>query len=623
MTISLRLDDPHAQRWSMLLVPVFFGLVSVWLGADTNFDLRNYHLYNAYAFLTGRRGLDLAPAGMQSYFNPLLDLPYYYMSLHWASWLVGFIMGALHGCTFVLVLNIAKSSLPDLPGAGRYRLPLLLAAAGCLTANFLDELGATLGDVTTALFELGALWVILANWDALLGWSRRAAAMLLFSGAVAGLGVGLKLTNGVYALGLCAAFLAVPVPWPARLRLGFLFGLGVLLGFALTGGFWVAAMWHDYGNPLYPQFSAVFPSPLTSGVNAVDARWFPHGWVQVLFWPLLFTLNSHYVSELRVFQVIWALLYLLFLAWGGWTLSRRLRHRDAPAMEPRRLYVFAYIGIAFLLWMKLFGVYRYLVAIEMLAPLAVFMLLVHLLGHERGRRVTGWALGFAVFVVLMGATRSWGHAPWADPLYRADVPSITAPATTTVLTTQAGDGEPYAWLVPFFPRETAFLGVRVNFPESRRYAQRAHEIIRSRGGPVFAIIAGDATAVWDETEHAQMAASIVRANAWAARLGMTQSRNDCLPLRWFKEKIGLDVNVSRTPAQDGSVRCELILPGDTETEAAAKNRAYAAEYAANLALDGFSLDMGSCVVYTAYIGRGVFPYQWCKVQETAGIAQGK
>lgn len=62
---------------------VLFGILSVMLGQDANWDLRNYHLYNAYAWLNDRLETDLAPAQMQSYFVPVLDVPYYGMSVHW------------------------------------------------------------------------------------------------------------------------------------------------------------------------------------------------------------------------------------------------------------------------------------------------------------------------------------------------------------------------------------------------------------------------------------------------------------------------------------------------------------------------------------------------------------
>src|SRR5271167_1435703 len=45
-------------------------------GPDASWDLRNYHLYNGYAWLHGRVGTDLDPAQMQTFHSPLLDIAY-------------------------------------------------------------------------------------------------------------------------------------------------------------------------------------------------------------------------------------------------------------------------------------------------------------------------------------------------------------------------------------------------------------------------------------------------------------------------------------------------------------------------------------------------------------------
>jgi hypothetical protein len=51
---------------------IALGAAAVALGQDTNWDLRNYHLYNGYAALTGRLDRDIAPAQIQTYLNPTL-----------------------------------------------------------------------------------------------------------------------------------------------------------------------------------------------------------------------------------------------------------------------------------------------------------------------------------------------------------------------------------------------------------------------------------------------------------------------------------------------------------------------------------------------------------------------
>jgi hypothetical protein len=100
--------------WALLLLSGFigaFGVLSVHLGQNADFDLRNYHLYNAFQFLHDRFYLDLNAAGYQSFFNPLLDVPYYTLAtvaLPNAPRLVAFIMGGYDAAMALAVVLIAQ-----------------------------------------------------------------------------------------------------------------------------------------------------------------------------------------------------------------------------------------------------------------------------------------------------------------------------------------------------------------------------------------------------------------------------------------------------------------------------------------------------------------------------------
>ena len=82
---------------------------------DNNWDLRNYHLYNAFAWLDGRVSRDLFAAGYQSYFNPLLDLPYYVLSVQLLPGfprLVAVLSGIPSGFLAWVALRITHITLP-------------------------------------------------------------------------------------------------------------------------------------------------------------------------------------------------------------------------------------------------------------------------------------------------------------------------------------------------------------------------------------------------------------------------------------------------------------------------------------------------------------------------------
>lgn len=247
-------------------MPVLLGLYSIWLDADANWDLYNYHLYNPFAWLHGKLSIDLAPADMQSYFNPLMDAVLFTLNPHVPSRLVGFLLGTLHGLTFVLATGIARCAWPCALETDRRRVTVLFAAAGTLmansagtfTANFLAGLGNSMGDDTTALFVLSGVLAVLSNWTRLSRSDSAGLAGSIGSGVLVGLGTGLKLTNAnaVFAISLCLSLLGYPMSLLARIRISFCFGLGVLSGIPITGGHWMVHMWTLFGNPLYPQFGA-------------------------------------------------------------------------------------------------------------------------------------------------------------------------------------------------------------------------------------------------------------------------------------------------------------------------------------------------------------------------------
>jgi hypothetical protein len=83
---------------------VLSGLYSIYLGADRNWDLLNYHFYVPFAFLHARLSFDVQPAQAQTYLNPLLDLPSFVLIRLFNSYprFVGFVLGAINGVSLWL-----------------------------------------------------------------------------------------------------------------------------------------------------------------------------------------------------------------------------------------------------------------------------------------------------------------------------------------------------------------------------------------------------------------------------------------------------------------------------------------------------------------------------------------
>lgn len=551
--LALRLDQPRVMRLALWGIPLLFGLLAVKLGQDYNFDLRNYHLYNAFAFLNGKVGFDLAPAQMQTYFNPTIDLLYYGLINVLPGPLAGFVMGTLQGLNFILLVIIAQLLLPAKKDGQYTLLPLMLALAGMLGNAFLSEFGNTMGDNLTALAVLGALVLLLRAWPRLptgAGW-----VTLLAAGSVMGVGVGLKLTVAVFALALCASLLAMPLSVVGRVRASFLFGVGVLFGLAITGGHWYFKMWSLFGNPLFPQFGSMFPSPLAAPIAVSDTRFLPHGLIECLLWPLISLIEPSRISEIEIANPVWSLLYLggIALVLKTFLLRRPVDTMENARQDGRIAVVTVFVVLSYIVWMLLFSIYRYLVPIELLAPLMLW-----LLAHALLPRALAGKIAVVLLLVIIASNfprKHWGYAEWASTSFKAETPVFTDPSQSMVLTVL--HDAPMGWLVPMFPKQLAFASLNSSFPESEAYRRRVAGMVAARSGPLYAMM----------------------------------------------EASGAGLDTRMGPAQKAQAMHDDRL---RMTKAIKVVSRYS-----------LSLDPATCVVLPAYMGKRRFYYQLCRVRAAA------
>lgn len=431
---------PNAFDTALLVAGVLaFGAAAVMVGQSTNWDLRNYHWYDGWAWLHGHHRDDIAAAQAQTWFNPVLPALLYALLSSLKPALGTFVLGALQGLNLLPLHRIARELLP-----GRRKLALLVALVGACGATQRGELGATFGDNLVSLPLLTAL--------ALFVGAAPSARRSLVAGALLGLAVGLKLTALPIAAGIALAACWSFWRCGELRRCGGLLVVGGAVAFLAIDGAWMWQLWRDFGNPLFPLFGSTFGGEFAVPVELRDTRWLPRDALQWLVYPLVWLDTSQYVSELRFLDLRVPLAFIAALALPLW-----LRRAQAATAQPRRLNTVLIAAAAmYLFWLALFGYYRYLVVLEMLAPLVIAVALLTV------PRRAGVVAACCVLVVVGLATRAprWGRLDrYGDSYVTATLPPSARQSAALVV---FGDDEPFAFLAPSFPAGTRFVRIRGN-----------------------------------------------------------------------------------------------------------------------------------------------------------------
>ncbi|MDE1149515.1 MAG: hypothetical protein PW843_23420 [Azospirillaceae bacterium] len=466
----LPVNDRPARRLALcllLLGPFLFGLWAVLLGQDGNWDLRNYHWYNAYAFLTGRWGMDVAPAQVASFYNPTLDLPFFLVAQVLPARVVEFLLGSIQGANLVVLYGLAWAAQGNLvPERRRTLVALAAAVCGMVGGGQVGLLGTTFYDNVISLFVLGGIWVAIggdgAAWGLLAGPAFRRVAL---AGLLVGSGVGLKQPTIAFAVGTCAAFLLAGGTVWRRLFLAFFFGLGVLAGMAIFSGHWMWFLWSHFQNPLFPYFNNVFHSPWGTPDPYRDDKFIPKGPVAAALFPLLWAQDPKLVGEIifRDYRVLAAYVVLLLtglLALVGWARTRTV-NAGGPARGRR--YLLWAGALSYLVWLKLFAIYRYLIPLEMLAP--VLILAAVGLWPVPVKVRAGVIAGVLLAVTATAQSGTWARVAWGDRPFGAKVSEVQAPTlprpdhTVMLMTGYA----PTSFLIPGFPPQIPFLRLQSYF----------------------------------------------------------------------------------------------------------------------------------------------------------------
>ncbi|WP_074302154.1 hypothetical protein [Paraburkholderia phenazinium] len=476
-------------KYQLLPFLIMGGVVSIYLGKDWNWDLRNYHFYNPWALTHHRWGVDLFPAQLQTFLNPLSDLFFYKLADSGRpDYIVVFLMGLPAGIAAYFLwrllanLDQVDAQNPTLTGFG-FRVGACVV--GMTGAAGLGQIGSTTGEWTVSSLIIGAV-LALTLWQK----SRLSArAAMVTAGLAIGAATALKLTAAVPAISLTIAlpFLLVGTDKKQLWRLIAAYALAGLVSFGILAGPWMWKMYSNFHNPIFPYFNGLFRSPLISGASGMDVRFIPHDVRHLLAFPGYSALVGNSLrSELNLRDPRLLVGAFIAVGWIVGTVVRLVLRRPQSRMWNLKLFFAVSYVVMYLIWSELFAIYRYAIVLELLGAVMLFTALQDVCRQHR--QETGVTIAGLVFLslALLTSVPDWGRIPLdGSPYFRNKLPQL--PYDSLIISTT---NEPVGYLVPQWPDHPAFFSAISNL-STPSYNVKLQQIIAQRvadhKGPVYVL----------------------------------------------------------------------------------------------------------------------------------------
>lgn len=334
------------------------------LPRDAEFDVLHYHIHNGWSIWNGRLDIDLAPAEMHSFLNPTYNALVYGLIQALPGPVVAAILAIPQAlilpALFYLTRNVTRAIGASYPGWWI----LVVALVGFYCEPQMKLFASIRNDSLGALGFITALALIIPE-D---GRSPDTKA-LIGASLVAGLMMGLKLTNAVYVLGFAAAvMIAVPGLIP-RIRAGVICAVSGLSGILLGGGVWAWTLYEKFGNPVFPMMNGLFGSPDGPDYSFTDTRRVPEGILEGLVRPFIFLFDGSIIDEgdYDFFDPRFQIAYLAALLIAAFALWRSRKPGGHAPLRPALILVGAVL-MAFFAWTYLFSIQRYILVMWLLGP---------------------------------------------------------------------------------------------------------------------------------------------------------------------------------------------------------------------------------------------------------------
>lgn len=447
----------------LLLAMLAGGLLSVIFGKELCYDLANYHYYGPYAYLHDRAKLDFWPNSyVLQYISPTIDFLTYFLINNFSSLVVTFLLGAIHGINFWLLFLIARLFLH-----GNLKIPLaiVLATLGMYGPTAWPGIGSFQNDNLITIFILGFVFLQLIQLQYYSVTSIFRKNLIIFSGLLLGIGIGLKLTAGIFSVGVLLATLILPISLTDRIKLICLISISAALGMLLISGYWMLLMWQQHHNPFFPFFNNIFHSPDFSNINWRDKRFLPKNMWETLFYPYFFSWDGR-IADAPFRDFRFPIVYTLFVVVGIKYVWEKIqaRYSQRRPVNLREYWLYAFFIFSYVFWQYYFSISRYIATLEMLAPLVIFLLLRQICKNPYAMSIILTTIFYTLFFFMAPihmVRMRWYNDSFFNIKFPASIKHQTQAMVLMSFTSYVYDLDPrpQIYLIPFFPPKWRFVGI--------------------------------------------------------------------------------------------------------------------------------------------------------------------
>ncbi|MEO0816887.1 MAG: hypothetical protein AAFX86_06210 [Pseudomonadota bacterium] len=456
-----------------------FGLLSALWPRDAGFDVMHYHLHNGWSALHGRLHHDLAPAEMHSFLNPAYNLVVWWLIERLPGPAVAFLLGLVQGAILPVLYGLSRRMMRSMGHDLSIEAALAIAALGFFCAPAWSNFASLRNDHIGALAFLVGLYVLLPREKGASVDLRRVA---LAAGCV-GFAAGLKLTNVIYVPAFAMFALLLAYDWQDRLKRVLVCTVAGGSCLALAAGPWMAVLWQDFANPVFPNFADLFPGPDAAKDASRDVRYLPANLLEALTLPLRASFDGRYINELAVIDLRLGLAFIGAGYVAGMAPALKTLPRPAVALAASILTLLA-------AWIGMFSIMRYASAVWMLAPLIVWVAW-SCSGRSwpTGRRGQVLAAGLSVALLATTSPENIRRIAWESP-------------TERYVTVERPEDLSYDNALIFIAAEfpaaftaTAFLEARLTHIDAQawsapflaNYRRRIADAVETHDGPLYLI----------------------------------------------------------------------------------------------------------------------------------------